>query len=121
MQFLLHGSITPAAGEALVRHGHKLHWPAESGLDPAAALDQVLHLAIEKQWDLITTESALPGLVLQGGSHFKRSLVYLQLSGGDVEQDDAIDRLFTRYPRLAPLRLYTVTENRVKVRQLPGR
>jgi len=121
MQFLLHGSLTPAAGEAFVRHGHKIHWPADSGLDAAAALDQVLHLAVEKQWDLATTDSALANLPLAGGSHFKRSLIYLQLPGGDVEQDDAIDRLFARYPRLAPLRLYTVTENRVKIRQLPPR
>jgi len=121
MQFLLHGSITPAAGQAFVRHGHKIHWPAESGLDATAALDQVLQLAVEKQWDLVTTQTALANLPLQGGSQFKRSLVFLQLPGGDVEQDDAIDRLFARYPRLAPLRLYTVTENRVKIRQLPGR
>ena len=50
---------------------------------------------------------------------FNRSLVFLQLAGGDVEQDDAIDRLFKRYKRLAPGRLYTVTGSRVKVRQLP--
>jgi hypothetical protein len=47
--------------------------------------------------------------------------VFLQLPGADVEQDDAIDRLFTRYKRLTPGRLYTVTETRVKVRQLPSR
>jgi hypothetical protein len=51
---------------------------------------------------------------------FGRSLVYLQLEGGDVEQDDAIDRLFDRYKRLTPGRLYTVTGSRVKIRQLPG-
>ena len=34
--------------------------------------------------------------------------------------DHAIDRLFTRYKAPKPKRLYTVTENRVKVRQLPG-
>jgi hypothetical protein len=48
-------------------------------------------------------------------------MVYLQLDGGDVEQDDAIDRLFKRYKRLSPGRLYTVTAARVKVRQLPTR
>ena len=48
-----------------------------------------------------------------------RVVVYLQLEGGDVEQDDAIDRLFKRYKRLTPGRLYTVTGSRVKVRQLP--
>jgi hypothetical protein len=48
-------------------------------------------------------------------------MVHLNVEGGDVEQDDAIDRLFTRYKRLAPGRLYTVTGARVKVRQLPER
>ena len=52
---------------------------------------------------------------------FGRSIVYLQLEGGDVEQDDAVDRLFERYKRLTPGRLYTVTGSRVKIRQLPGR
>jgi hypothetical protein len=32
-----------------------------------------------------------------------------------------VDRLFDRYKRLSPGRLYTVTGSRVKVRQLPGR
>jgi len=35
-------------------------------------------------------------------------------------QADAIERLFERYKRLTPKRLYTVTANRVKIRQLPG-
>ena len=35
-------------------------------------------------------------------------------------QATAIPRLFKRYPRLTPRRLYTVTPNRVKIRQLPG-
>ena len=51
---------------------------------------------------------------------FGRSVVYLHLEGGDVEQDDAVTRLFERYKRLTPGRLYTVTASRVKVRQLPG-
>ena len=50
---------------------------------------------------------------------FNRSIVFLQLEGGDVEQDDAVDRLFQRYKRLTAGRLYTVTGSRVKVRQLP--
>ena len=39
--------------------------------------------------------------------------------GGDIEQDDAVDRLFTRYKRLSPGRLYTITPSRVKILQLP--
>jgi hypothetical protein len=53
------------------------------------------------------------------GKSFRRSIVYLQLQGGEVELDDAVDRLFTRFKRLTSGRLYTVTATRVKVRQLP--
>ena len=44
-------------------------------------------------------------------------MVHLNVDEGEIEQDDAIDRLFTRYKRLSPGRLYTVTGGRVKVRQ----
>jgi hypothetical protein len=46
-----------------------------------------------------------------------RAIVFLQLPGGEIEHDDAIDRLFDRYKRLRPGQLYTVTETRVKVQQ----
>jgi hypothetical protein len=36
------------------------------------------------------------------------------------DQGAAITRLFERYKRLTPRRLYTVTRSRVKIRQLPG-
>ena len=36
------------------------------------------------------------------------------------DQGRAIERLFERYQRLTPGRLYTVTASRVKIRQLPG-
>jgi hypothetical protein len=51
---------------------------------------------------------------------FGRSVVFYQLKGGAVELDDAVDRLFTRYKAPSPGRFHTVTETRVKVRQLPG-
>jgi len=69
---------------------------------------------------LFTTDSALVNAIYDDEIWFKRAIVYLQLSGEDVEQDDAVDRLFKRYKRLTPGRMYTVTESRVKVRQLPG-
>ena len=121
MQWLLHGSLTPAVTEALVRHGHKTHAPAEAGLTPEAPPADILKVASEKQWDVLTTDAALSMAPFHQDEWFKRCIVYLQLEGGDVEQDDAVDRLFTRYSRLTPGRLYTVTANRVKVRQLPGK
>jgi hypothetical protein len=118
VRFLLHGNLAPAVTEALRRHEHKPVTVAEAGidtLDPAELLDQ----AAEKQLDVFTADAALAGTPFEHRIPFKRVIVFLQLSGGDVEQDDAIDRLFARYKRLTPGRLYTVTETRVKIRQLP--
>jgi hypothetical protein len=69
----------------------------------------------------MTTDAAMSAAPFLLDYWFQRSMVYLQLEGADIEQDDAIDRLFKRYKRLTPGRLYTVTGSRVKVRQLPGR
>jgi hypothetical protein len=76
-------------------------------------------MARAAQLDICTTDAALSAAPFLLKFWFNRSIVYLQLEGGEVEQDDAIDRLFARYKRLTPGRLYTVTGSRVKVRQLP--
>ncbi len=91
------------------------------GLPPEADLAMVLKAADAAQLDLLTTDASMSSGVFLLDYWFQRSMVYLQLEGADVEQDDAIDRLFARYSRLTPGRLYTVTGSRVKVRQLPGR
>ena len=120
MQWLLHGNVTEAAADALRRHGHQTH--GLDDLDQPAPTDtrELLKAAQTKQWDLFTTDSALINAMYDDKIWFKRAVVYLQLAGENVEQDDAVDRLFQRYKRLTPGRLYTVTESRVKVRQLPG-
>jgi hypothetical protein len=120
MQWLLFGSVTPAVAEALVRHGHKAHSASELELATDAAPADVLKAAAGKQWDLLTADPLVANAPFDLQTPFARSIVFLQLLGGEVEQDDAIDRLFKRYKRLSPRRLYTVTESRVKVRQLPG-
>jgi len=89
-------------------------------LPDEAPVADVLKAAAGKQWDLLTAEGAVATAPFDLNIWFPRSIVFLQLIGGEVEQDDAIDRLFKRYKRLSPRRLYTVTETRVKVRQLPG-
>jgi hypothetical protein len=120
MRWLLHGSLTtPAVADALRRHEHTAQELASLNLDPTSAPAEVLKAAKAAQVDIITTDAALASAPFELDYWFDRSIVFLQLEGGDIEQDDAVDRLFARYKRLAPERLYTVTASRVKIRQLP--
>lgn len=119
MQWVIHGSLTPAVSAALTRFGHLAHTSAELGLPEDANIREIVWTANKKQWDLITNDSKLVQWIYDDGFPFRRSLVFLQLAGADVEQDDAITRLFDRYKRLTPGRLYTITGSRVKIRQLP--
>jgi len=120
MKWLLHGTLTSAVADALRRHGHEVHEAAELALPPDAQSLDLLKSAETRQWEVLTNDGALANAPFEQRFPFNRTLVYLQLEGGDVEQDDAIDRLFDRYKRLSPRRLYTVTGTRVKIRQLPG-
>jgi hypothetical protein len=121
MRWLVHGNLTQAAVEALLRHEHKAVRAEQAGLAPDASPEDVLKTAAKQQLDVITASPELASAPFELHLPFNRSLVFIQLEGGDVEQDDAIDRLFARYKRLTPGRLYTVTASRVKVRQLPGK
>jgi hypothetical protein len=120
MRWLLHGPMSAAVAAALVRHGHSTQDMATLGLPAELDPAQVLSVAQAGQLDILTTAATLSSAPYLLHLPFNRSIVYLQLEGGDVEQDDAIDRLFARYKRLTPNRLYTVTASRVKVRQLPA-
>ena len=119
MRWLTHGTLTPAALEALQRHGHASRAPADLSLSPDASPTEVFESATKHQLDLITTDASLPNALYEQHLRFDRTIVLLNVEGGDIEQDDAIDRLFERYKRLSPGRLYTVTGSRVKIRQLP--
>jgi hypothetical protein len=121
MRWLLHGKLTPAVTEALKRHDQTPVTLAEAGLTETSPLAEVLETAKKKQLDILTADGDLPDEVFKQDLYLKRTIVYLQLAGEDIEQDDAIDRLFQRYKRLSIDRLYTVTETRVKVRQLPAK
>ena len=115
MRWLAHGNISSAAIEAIARHGHAVQTTAE--LLPGAEvidLDDLLGRAAKEQLDIITTDRHLAARPQEAKSKFGRAIVYLQLAGGDLEQDDAIDRLFARYKSPKPGMMYTVTENRVK-------
>jgi hypothetical protein len=111
MQFFLIGCSAEVA-KALVDLEHKIHEPAEVGLETDASAEQIFEAAVKRQWDIVTTVGSVAMAPFEGGVAFARSVVYLQEGGG-------IDRLFARYKRLSPGRLYTVTAGRVKVRQLP--
>lgn len=122
MRFLLFegkGKLAASVGEAVVRHGHKVTLAAELDLKADMPVDDLLHAARKAQLDLITTDGHVVDEIFAKKLKFPRSVIFLQLSGGDVEQDDAIDRLFERYKSPSPERVYTVTETRVKVRQMP--
>src|SRR5437867_2298822 len=120
MQWFLHGTMTSAVAEALKRHKHQVHQVGELELSSEAQPLEILKAAQKKQWDILTTDAALADAPFVQKQPFSRTIVHLHLEGGDVEQDNAIDRLFERYKRLSPRRLYTVTPTRVKIRQLPG-
>jgi len=119
MRFLLIGNVTPAVSAAVVRHEHVAVTPESIGLTEASTHEEILRGALKAQVDIITADPELVEAPYKLDLWFTRTIVFLQLPGGDVEQDDAIDRLFTRYRRMSTSRLYTVTEGRVKVRQLP--
>lgn len=106
-------------GEALKRFGHQVHTLEEMGLKAQPTTRDIIWTANKKQWDLITNDATIIQWIYDDGFPYRRSVVFLQLEGGEVEQDDAITRLFERYKRLTPGRLYTVTGSRVKIRQLP--
>ncbi|HRK32585.1 MAG TPA: hypothetical protein PLD59_16090 [Tepidisphaeraceae bacterium] len=120
MRFLIHGNLAPAVHAAVTRHGHVAATLDMAELPPDIAPEDLLKELHRKQLDLITNDDAVIHAALKGDGAFERCIAHLQLTGGEVEQDDAIDRLFERYPRMSNRRLYTVTETRVKVRQLPG-
>jgi hypothetical protein len=122
MRWLLHGPLTPAVADALRGRGDSVVEPSTVGLTEDSPHADVLQAAGKAQLDLMTNDGKLAETPFAPEApRFARSIVYLQLEGGDVEQDDAVDRLFERYKRLTPGRLYTVTGTRVKIRQLPGR
>ena len=121
MRWLVHGTLTPAVAEALKRHGDVAQDLAGLSLTPGTSPAEVLKVAQKAQLDLMTNDASMvETLFADDAPPFGRSVVYLHVEGGDVEQDDAVDRLFARYKRLTPGRFYSVTGSRVKVRQLPG-
>jgi len=119
MHFFLLLSDAATIRPALERHEHTCHLPEElPDAPPPETLGDpavLLPLLSKKQWNLVTTNADLVRDLYEKKSEFAGSIVLLLSDAADP-----IDRLFDRYKRLSPRRLYTVTGSRVKIRQLPG-
>jgi predicted nuclease of predicted toxin-antitoxin system len=122
MRFLLIGNppLAPAVADAIVRHGHQVSTPESINLTHASPKEDILKAAERHQLEIVTADPDLADAPYALDYYFPRTIIWLQLEGAEVEQDDAIDRLFARYKSPKPKRLYTLTETRVKIRQLPG-
>ncbi len=125
MQFLFHGDIAiPPGSAALGRLKHRVVGPLSDqpplpGTADAAGRAEFFALLAKNQWDLITNDADLIHRLYDEKINFNRTIVLL-VEQVTADPAAAIDRLFARYPRLSPRRLYTLTAGRVKIRQLPG-
>lgn len=129
MRFFVHGTVTPEAQQALVRHGHGVHTALELSeeTDAPAALEgspaEFLALLAKRQWHLFTTDTEFIRRMYEEKAEFPGGVIVLLLDRPEElhDQAPAVDRLFERYKRLTAKRMYTITPTKVKVRQLPGR
>lgn len=126
MRFLVHGTITPEGQLAMIKHEQALHTVMElagDGVTDATleSPEELLKLLAKKQWNLFTTDGAFVEKMYEQHVEFP-GVVVLLLDDPAVldDQAPAVDRLFERYKRLTPRRLYTITPSKVKIRQLPG-
>ncbi len=127
MRFLSHGDIQPDALAAMTKHEQKceplaslLSDAEEPGIVEAPDSPQtLLPLLQKKQLQLLTTDTKFIADLYEQKVLFP-GVIVLILEQSEGTQAEAIDRLFERYPRLTPRRLYTITGSRVKIRQLPG-
>lgn len=127
MRFLLLGPVNPDVAAALASHGHASHTLLELSADTTAPeLDAnnpraLLPLVEKRQWNLLTTDASFIHALYEQKAPFANTVVLILDDPDDLhDQGAAITRLFERYKRLSPRRLYTVTRSRVKIRQLPG-
>ncbi len=121
MRFFLHGELGNGVAAALAEHGHASAVAEDLALTAASAPAQVLEACRVRQHELISGSREFIDAALPGSGRnavFGRVMVYLH--DRHEEHELAVHRLFERYKRLTPGRLYTVTGGRVKVRQLPS-
>lgn len=122
MQFYLHGQFAAEVAGALGTAGHQTHDQAEllEGMAAAPPDQRGLLAAIAaRQWMLFTDSRRLVQSVYDDRLPGPPIMVLMVGAVLPADQQDAVRRLFERYPRLSGGRLYTITPGRVKVRQLP--
>ena len=95
MRFVLHGKVDASVEKALIRHGHSVV-PLDQAKITATSPDKIIEQAHQSQVDVITKDRELAQHARLQPVKFDRSLIYL-LVDGEVEEDDAIDRLFKRF------------------------
>ena len=121
MRFLLHGNFGDGTAGQFREQGHVAVTAAEVDLPADAKPADVLEVGRKQQYELVvSTREDLDALLPKSGAKdiFGRVLVFLRDEPADHAL--AVMRLFERYKRLTPGRLYTVSSGRVKVSQLPG-
>ena len=121
LRFVLYGTFGDGTAEQFREGGHVAVKPAELDLDAAADPLAVREAARKQQYELVVADrQTLDALLPKSAARetFGRVLVFLRDDPADHAL--AVLRLFERYKRLTPGRLYTVSSGRVKVDQLPG-
>lgn len=120
MQFLVDGNVTSEAVAALKKEGHTTHTLEEISDLPHGNATELLAALVKKQWHLVTTDNAMVHEIFEHKLIFPAGLIVFLQTAESGDYAAGIGRLFERYKRLIPKRLYTITASRVKIRQLPG-
>ncbi|MGN6369735.1 MAG: hypothetical protein ACTHN5_15865 [Phycisphaerae bacterium] len=119
MRFYTLGTLSPQATDALKKHEQATHGAEELQTESTSPAE-LLPALQKRQWELLTTDAGFIHALYEQKVAFSGVIVLLLEAEDGEQQAAAVDRLFERYRRLTPRRLYTVTPSRVKVRQLPG-
>ncbi|MEM7806610.1 MAG: hypothetical protein AAF561_00695 [Planctomycetota bacterium] len=121
MRFLLPDDAADDVRQAFTEAGHKVVSPTDIELSTGASAIDRREAARRHQLELVVTNRQSLDAVLPSSGNkatFGRTLIFL--NSGPSDAPLAVHRLFGRYKRLSPGRLYSVSPQRVKVSQLPS-